>query len=135
MSTFTNHWHANPPKFVIYYVGLLCNCQACCGQLVKILISLEPNRIFGSNFHINLFLYCPATLVCKTVARIFRSSFCWSRIISENTHNSLERQSIFFIKFCTPIHLSIIEIRLCHVTFVASGFTYFARDPKYLCFQ
>ena len=52
MSTFINHWHANPPIFVILKknMGLLCNCLACCGQLVKILITLEINGIFGSNF-------------------------------------------------------------------------------------
>ena len=31
-------------------MGLLSNCPACCGQLVKTLITLESYRIFGSNF-------------------------------------------------------------------------------------
>ena len=31
-------------------MGLLFNCSACCGQLVKILITLEPYGIFESNF-------------------------------------------------------------------------------------
>ena len=31
-------------------MGLLSSCPACCGQLVKILITVEPYRIFGSNF-------------------------------------------------------------------------------------
>ena len=43
-----NHWHANPHiSFIDIY--LLSNCPAGCGQLVKILITLEPYRIFGSN--------------------------------------------------------------------------------------
>ena len=31
-------------------MGLLSYCPACCNKLVKILITLEPYRIFGSNF-------------------------------------------------------------------------------------
>ena len=31
-------------------IGLLSNCPARCGQLVKILITIEPYRNFGSNF-------------------------------------------------------------------------------------
>ena len=31
-------------------IGLLSNCPAFCGQLMKILITLEPFRIFGSKF-------------------------------------------------------------------------------------
>ena len=31
-------------------MGMLCNCPACCGQLVKILITLEPYGISESNF-------------------------------------------------------------------------------------
>ena len=30
-------------------MGLLGNRPACCGQLVKVVITLEPYRIFGSN--------------------------------------------------------------------------------------
>ena len=37
---------------ILIDIGLLSNCPACCGQLpvVKILITLEPYRIFGSSF-------------------------------------------------------------------------------------
>ena len=31
-------------------MGLLNNCQAYCGQFAKIIMTLEPNRIFGSKF-------------------------------------------------------------------------------------
>ena len=31
-------------------MDLLCNCPACCGQLVKILITHEPYSIFGLSF-------------------------------------------------------------------------------------
>ena len=48
MSTFPNDWHVKP-HFLID-MGLLSNCPACCGQLVKIPITLEPYGIFGSNF-------------------------------------------------------------------------------------
>ena len=47
-STFPNHWHAKP-SFLID-MGLLSKCPAYCGQLVKILTTLEPYGIFGSNF-------------------------------------------------------------------------------------
>ena len=48
MSTFSNHWHAKP--HVLMEKGLLSISPACCGQLVKMLITLEPHGIFGSNF-------------------------------------------------------------------------------------
>ena len=48
MSTFPNHWHAKLP--VLIDIGLLCNCPAFCGQLVKILKILVPYGIFESNF-------------------------------------------------------------------------------------
>ena len=43
--------------------GLLSTSLVCCGQLVKMLITLETHGIFGSNFaHLLLFIqYCPAT--------------------------------------------------------------------------
>ena len=48
MSTFSYHWNAKPN--VLIDMGLLSNYPACRGQLVKILIALEPYEIFGSNF-------------------------------------------------------------------------------------
>ena len=41
MSTFPNHWHANPPVLID---------MAPCGQGVKILITLQPYGIFESHF-------------------------------------------------------------------------------------
>ena len=41
-------------------MGLLCNCPACCVQLVKIIITLEPYGIFESNFAHLFILICPA---------------------------------------------------------------------------
>ena len=41
-------WHANQP--ILIDMDWLSNCQACFGQLVKILITLEPCRIFESKF-------------------------------------------------------------------------------------
>ena len=37
--------------------SLLSNCPACCGELVKLLITLEPYRIFGSNFAYLFYYY------------------------------------------------------------------------------
>ena len=45
---FPNHWHAKPA--FLMDVGLLSISPACCGQFVKMLITLEPHVIFGSNF-------------------------------------------------------------------------------------
>ena len=47
MSKFPNHWHAKHHSLTD--IDLLSNCPAYCGQLVKILITIEPYRIFGSN--------------------------------------------------------------------------------------
>ena len=41
--------------------GLLSTSPACCCQLVKILTTLEPYGIFGSDFAYLSILYCPAT--------------------------------------------------------------------------
>ena len=41
--------------------ALLSISPACCGQLVEMLITLEPRGIFESNLHTYLFEYCPAT--------------------------------------------------------------------------
>ena len=49
MSTFPSHWHANPPIFD-RYGSAVSYCPACCGLFVKILITIEPYRIFGSKF-------------------------------------------------------------------------------------
>ena len=40
MSTFPDHWHVKPP--FLMGEGLQSTSSACCGQLVKILITLEP---------------------------------------------------------------------------------------------
>ena len=41
--------------------GLLSISLACCGQLVKILTTLEPYGILDQILHTYLFQYCPAT--------------------------------------------------------------------------
>ena len=41
-------------------MSLLCNCPACCGQLVKILITLKTCGIFESNFAYLFILILPS---------------------------------------------------------------------------
>ena len=48
MSTFPSHWHVNSTFWMDE--GLLSISLACCGQLVKIRITLEPYGIFKFNF-------------------------------------------------------------------------------------
>ena len=48
MSTFPDHWHVKPPFLMVE--DLLSISPACCGQLVKMLITLESHGIFGSHF-------------------------------------------------------------------------------------
>ena len=48
MSTFHKHWHAKPT--FLLDEGLLSISLPCCCQLVKMIITLEPYGIFGSNF-------------------------------------------------------------------------------------
>ena len=48
MSTFPNHWHVKP--HFLMDEGLLSISPICSGQLVKILLTLEPYGIFGSTF-------------------------------------------------------------------------------------
>ena len=49
-------------------MGLLNNFPFCCGQLVKILITLNLIVYLDQILHTNLFQYCPSTLVCKILA-------------------------------------------------------------------
>ena len=49
MSILSNNWHVHITEFLMDK-GLLSIISADCGQLVKMLISLEPHGIFGSNF-------------------------------------------------------------------------------------
>ena len=50
---------------------------ACCGQLVKMLITLEPHEIFGSIANFALFYFdIVQPLVCKTVMRVCQASIC-----------------------------------------------------------
>ena len=69
MSTFPYQWHAKP---LFDDMGLLSNCSAFCGELVKILITLEPYGIFRSNF---AYLFILMPLVCETMTRVCRASF------------------------------------------------------------
>ena len=45
--------------------GLLSSIPAWCGQLVNIIITLEPYGKYGSFLHTYLFKYCPATDIQK----------------------------------------------------------------------
>ena len=42
----SNHWHGENPFLIDE--GLLSISSACCGKLVKMVISLEQHGIFGS---------------------------------------------------------------------------------------
>ena len=59
MSTFPNHLHAKLP--FLMDDGLLRISPACCDQLVKILIALEPNGIFGILVYFSI--NCSATVI------------------------------------------------------------------------
>ena len=101
-------------------MGLLSNCLACCGQLVKILITLKPYGIIGSNcaYFFNFNIVQPLVWK-KTVASVSGASFGQSRYFSKNAHNSWTVWYIL-IKFCILTHCNIIEthvynkvIRVC----------------------
>ena len=63
----SNHCHAYQP--VLMYVALLSISPASHGQLIKMLITLEPHGIFVSNC-IRVYLNIVQPLVCKTVTRL-----------------------------------------------------------------
>ena len=50
VSTFPNFWHVIPPIFDRYGFAEQLSSLACGGELVKILISFDPYRLFRSNF-------------------------------------------------------------------------------------
>ena len=100
--------------------GLLSINPACCGQLVKLLITLEPCWISGSNFVYLFTLILSSHLYAKRWRGFAEHHFGRSRSFSENAHNSLTASCIL-IKFCIRIHFNIIETpactpvtRLCH---------------------
>ena len=69
--------------FYLLDEGLLSNISAGCGQLVKMLLTLEPHGMF------ELILFnIVQPLVCKMVRRLCRTSLGRSRSFSENAHNS-----------------------------------------------
>ena len=91
MSSFPtcNHWHANLSIFVTYtYWFAICNCQACCGQLVKLLTTLEPYGIFRSNFAYSFNFILSSHPRMQTGGEVVEHHFCRSRSFSQNAHNS-----------------------------------------------
>ena len=108
MSKFSNHWHA----LFLVNIGLLSNCQACCCQLVKILITLEPYGIFGSYFA-HLFILILSSHWYPKRWRGYADHHCGrSMSFSENAQYSWTALYIL-IKFCILIHFNIIEIQVC----------------------
>ena len=65
--------------------GLLSIISAVCGQLVKMLITLEPHGIFGSKF---IYFNSVQSLLCKIVMRLAEHHFGWTRSFSENALTS-----------------------------------------------
>ena len=84
-STLSNHLHAWPPFFM--GEGLLSISPECCGQLVKMLINLEPNGIFGSNYAYLFILTLSRHMYAKRRRRFAKYYFGQSRYFSENAHN------------------------------------------------
>ena len=86
--------------------------QACCGQLVKMLRTLEPYEIPGIRikFCILISLNTVQLVVCKTAIRVHH--FGLSRSFVEKVHNSWTAWYILFSKFCILIHFNIIETQV-----------------------
>ena len=112
MSTLPNHWHANLP--FLMDEGLLSIISAGCGQLVKMLITLEPHinpcliedpsrlnwksvdankqtKLLHRMVFLDQILFI-LTLSSHLYAKLWWGSakhrVCWSRYFSENGHNS-----------------------------------------------
>ena len=84
MSTFPNHWHAKQP--FLLDEDLLSISPVFCGQLMNLLITLEPHGIFRSTYIlVDLNIAQPLIHVCKTVTRLLRefktSKYAEHRII------------------------------------------------------
>ena len=67
--------------------GLLSIISASCGQLVKMLITLEPHGNLDPILQIYLFLHCPVTGM-QNGDKALLSFFGLSRSFTENAHNS-----------------------------------------------
>ena len=68
--------------------ALLTISRAGGGQLVKMLITLEPHGIFWITFCILIHINIVQPLVCKLVTRFAEHKSGWSRSFGESTHNS-----------------------------------------------
>ena len=68
--------------------GLLSISPACCGQLVKILISLEPYGVFGSYFAYSFGFILSSHWYEKRLRGFAEHHFGLTRSFSENAHNS-----------------------------------------------
>ena len=72
--------------------GLLSISPACCGQFVKMLITLEPHGIFRFNF---AFIYFVQPLLCKTVCQEFAEHILVGQGLLVNMPITLEQHGIF----------------------------------------
>ena len=76
-------------------MGLLSNCPACCGQLVKILIALEPYGIFGSKFAFSFILILSSHPGIQNGAEGLPSIILASQGFLVNLFIALEPHAIF----------------------------------------
>ena len=68
MLALSNHWHLASVMRFLMDEGLLSIISADCGQLVKMLITLERHGIFRSNFAYLFYFNIVQSLVCRSMS-------------------------------------------------------------------
>ena len=104
--------------------GLLSISPACCGQLVKILITLKPNGIFWSDFAYLFTLWLSSQWYAIRWGGFAEHHFGWSRSFSANAHNSWAAWYI--------LHTNAFYILMQTVTRLHQDF--FFMNPKTLAY-
>ena len=85
MSTFPDPWHLKLPFLMVE--SLLSISPACVGQLVKMIITIEPNGIFESNLTYFFILMLFSHWYAKWWQGFAKYQLSRSRFFSENAHD------------------------------------------------
>ena len=91
-------------------MGLLCNFPASCGQLGKIIITLEPQGVYVSKFaYLFILILSSHSGMQNSDKGLSSINFADQGILVKLLIN-LETLGI---KFCVLIHFNIIETQVC----------------------
>ena len=93
--------------------GLLSISPAFCGQLVKMLITMESYGIFGSNFAYVLIYMLFSNWYAKSDKGLLSIILASQRLLLKILIHSNSRTAWYILIFCILIHFNSIEPQVC----------------------